>query len=503
MGIEIILPPTRLGLGNKITVVIISMLFLSLAVTFQQVSALSDGTVDSFQKISDTEGGLVEELENHDWFGKSVASIGDLDSDGIVDFAVGAHGDDDGCPNVNTNCNKGAVYILFMNNDGTVKSEQKISDDVGGFTGNLDEGDFLGYSLGGRIGDFDGDGVVDLVVGVFLDDDGGTDRGALYFLFLNSDGTVKSFQKISDTEGGFTGALDNGDRFAHSVSQIGDLDGDGIMDLAVGAKFDDDGGTNRGAVWILFLNSDGTVKSFQKISDTEGGFEGTLENGIAFGHGVSLIGDLDEDGVVDLVVGSEFGTGAVWILFMNNDGTVKSEQEISDTEGGFEGILNAGDRFGVTVDGMGDMDFDGIPDIVVGADLDDDGGTDRGALYFLFLNSDGTVKGHQKISDTEGGFEGILNAGDRFGHYVSGLDDHNGDGSVDLFVGAFFDDDGGDGRGASWVLFLNSLPIPVGGEIIPIDTSALLLAGTHSVAAWLIPVIVSAIGIGVVLARKF
>ena len=58
------------------------------------------------------------------------------------------------------------------------------------------------------------------------------------------------------------------------MAALGDLDGDGVGDLAVGAPRDDDGGTDRGAVWVLFLNTDGTVKSHQKISDTEGGFTG-------------------------------------------------------------------------------------------------------------------------------------------------------------------------------------------------------------------------------------
>ena len=85
-------------------------------------------------------------------------------------------------------------------------------------------------------------------------------------------GMVLSHQKISDTQGGFTGILDHSDAFGVSVASLGDLDGDGVGDLAVGAWLDDDGGTSRGAVWVLFLNIDGTVKSHQKISDTEGGF---------------------------------------------------------------------------------------------------------------------------------------------------------------------------------------------------------------------------------------
>jgi hypothetical protein len=64
-------------------------------------------------------------------------------------------------------------------------------------------------------------------------------------------GTVKSHQKISDTQGNFTGTLNDDDYFS---SSLGDLDGDGVGDLAVGAPADDDGGSGRGAVWVLFMN---------------------------------------------------------------------------------------------------------------------------------------------------------------------------------------------------------------------------------------------------------
>ena len=76
-------------------------------------------------------------------------------------------------------------------------------------------------------------------------------------LFLNADGTVKAHGKISDTQGGFTGTLDNEDIFGGEVVALGDLDGDGVGDLAVGATGDDDGGAEgifgAGAVWVLFL----------------------------------------------------------------------------------------------------------------------------------------------------------------------------------------------------------------------------------------------------------
>ena len=68
-------------------------------------------------------------------------------------------------------------------------------------------------------------------------------------------GMVLSHQKISDIEGGFTGTLDDTDWFGWSLTSLGDLDGDGVGDLAVGARFDDNCGSNRGAVWVLFLGN--------------------------------------------------------------------------------------------------------------------------------------------------------------------------------------------------------------------------------------------------------
>jgi len=416
--------------------------------------------VSSEQKISDTAGGFTAIFDDLDTFGVSGTNLGDLDGDGVNDLAVGAALDDDG------GSNRGALYILFLNTDGTVKSHQKISDTDGGFTGVLDNSDNFGTSVS-NLGDLDGDGVNDLAVGAELDDDGGassgSNRGALYILFLNTDGTVKSHQKISDTEGGFTGVLANSDRFGHSVASLGDLDGDNVNDLAVGANFDDDGGNLRGAVWILFLNSDGTVKSHQKISDTDGGFTGVLSNFDAFGDWVSNIGDLDNDVVNDMAVGvpndDDGGSakGAVWILFMNSDGTVKSHQKISETAGGFTAVLDNSFGFGSSVTPIGDLDGDDVTDLAVGISQDDKS-TQQGAVYILLMNSDGTVKSHQRIKENLSGFSGPQSNADKFGVSVTNAGDLDGDGINDLVVGASQDDDGGSSsgseRGAVWVLFL-------------------------------------------------
>ena len=363
----------------------------------------SNGTVKSSQKIADNTGGFNVTLVNSDIFGQSVASLGDLDNDGIEDLAVGAWGDDTG------GVDRGAVYVLLMNSNGTVKSSQKIADNTGGFNVTLTNSDKFGISVAG-VGDLDGDGIEDLAVGANLDDDGGTDRGAVYVLFMNTDGTVDHPQKISDT----TGEFSDSDNFGGEVAAIGDLDNDGVEDLAVTARLDDTGGTDRGAVYVLLMNSTGTVKSNQKIADNTGGFNVTLTDLDNFGISVAGVGDLDNDGVEDLAVGAYYddtggsNRGAVYVLLMNSNGTVKSNQKIADNTGGFNVTLTDLDNFGVSVAAVGDLDNDGVEDLAVGAFLDDTGGLDRGAVYVLLMNSNGTVKSNQKIADNTGGFNVTL-----------------------------------------------------------------------------------------------
>ncbi len=346
---------------------------------------------------------------------------------------------------------------------GWVLSEQEISEGVGGFGGALDRADTFGMALA-RLGDLDGDGIGDLAVGAERDDDGGANRGAVWIVFLNADGTVKSEQKISEGVGGFAGALSNADSFGVSAASPGDLDGDGVVDLAVGAWGDDDGGSGRGAVWILFLNADGTVKAEQKISQTAGGLGGTLGDEDTLGVSLAGLGDLDGDGIGDLASGADHcddggnERGAVWILFLNANGTVKSEQKISSTEGGFAGPLDDDSYFGLGVAAAGDLDADGTTDLAVGLAGPAGGGSSQGAVWILFLRPDGTVRGAQLISTEDGGFGGSLPASSYFGFAIEALGDHDGDGFGDLAVGAPYDDAGDQDQGSVWVLHLKGCP---------------------------------------------
>jgi hypothetical protein len=365
-----------------------------------------DGTVKRLQEISNTEpSGFSAELSDGAQFGGQVGNLGDLDGDGITDIAVSSRPDgDDGTPEDGGTPSTGAFWILFLNEDGFVKRDQKISLNEGGLLGGAtgaQPGSWFGEMTASPLGDLDLDGVPDTVVGARSDDDGGLNRGAVHVLFLNSDGTVKKQQKISDTQGGFTGQLDDGDVFGDEVEVIGDVNGDGIPDVAAFAKGDDDGRSvdvQVGAVWILFLNRDGTVQAHQKISETAGGFTPPLQNYSAFGETIVGMGDLDGDGVPDIAVGADYhddgakDTGALWLLYLNRNGTVKSHQQIGSMTPEFAGVLGSFDNFGNDGANIGDLNGDGVADLVVTADSDDgvgrwipEGEYGHAAAYIFFL----------------------------------------------------------------------------------------------------------------------
>ncbi len=406
-------------------------------------------------KISQTEGGFSGQML-FSGFGFSATSVGDLDGDGRDELAVGSPWLFDDAEDFET----GGVWILFPATFDSLASEQRIQSNVGGFSGLLDQDDFFGASVA-ALGDLDGDLVPDIAVGSAFDDDGGTDRGAVWILFMNSDGTVRDHTKISQTSGGFGGTLSDDDWFGRSISVIGDLDGDLVVDIAVGHdRADDNGFVNCGAVWILFMNTDGSVRDEARITSSEGWPGNDLGSNNYFGRSVSWLGDLDGNGITEIAVGEPRdsdgnGTpGAVWVLSVGPGGSVVGQQKISTLEGGFLGEIEDSDQFGESCVALPDLDGDGVPELVVGADGDDDGAPQAGAAWLLYLDSDGRAKDYRKISALEGGFTGQLDETDWFGTGLASLGDVSGDGIPDLAVGAPGDDDGGGASGALWLLAL-------------------------------------------------
>jgi hypothetical protein len=411
-----------------------------------------DGTIQSTIKLAHNTNGCPTLLDDGE-FGSAMAGIGDLDQDGVPDLAIGAPNDSTG------GTSRGAVYIAFMNRNGTIRETIKLASGLNGGPA-LTNGDNFGWSVA-KIGDLNHDGVVDFAIGAPDDNTGGSGRGAVYIAFMKTDGTIRNAVKLaSSTNGG--PILTDEDHFGWSVTGINDLDHDGIPDLAIGTPYDDTGGINRGAVYVAFMKAVGNMRSTIKLASDTNGFP-ALADEDWFGFGMSIIGDLDRDGVEDLAISSErantggAGWGEVYIVFMKTDGSARSIVKlVSGTAIGAE--LADIQSFGYAVAEIGDLNRDGVIDLAVGAPFDDTGGTDRGAVFLLNLTGPSLLpnpvsKGNMKLASSINGGPALAN-GDQFGWSVAKIGDLDRDGVEDIAIGTPYDDTGGTWQGAVYVSFM-------------------------------------------------
>jgi hypothetical protein len=213
----------------------------------------SAGNLLSYTKISSTSGGFpAGALSDNDNFAEDIANLGDLDGGpGVRTIAVAAVDDDDG------GTDSGAVYLIHLTAGGTVSSWSKISRTAGGFTGPVVDTDNFGTAVIG-LGDLDGPGpsTYSIAVAAGSDDGLGFNRGAIYILFLNASGSVLSYKEISNTAGGSISAvLQDDDEFGSALTALGDINGAaaGAQTLISGVGYDDDGGLQRGAAYVITL----------------------------------------------------------------------------------------------------------------------------------------------------------------------------------------------------------------------------------------------------------
>ncbi len=312
-------------------------------------------------------------VQSSDRFGQSVDVIGDVDRDGYDDIVIGD-------PINDNNGNNAGLVRVFSGVDGSL---------IYNYTGE-DSGDYFGRSVSAA-GDVNNDGYPDFIVGApfhryWVDDDAGR-----IYVFSGKDGS---------TLYGFNGDNDNHE-LGSAVSGMGDINNDGYDDFAAGAP----------------------GRYIRTYSGIDGSTLYTIYRGNNFGVSLDDIGDIDGDGVSELLVGASYDDNLTEGVNNTGSATILSGVDGSDLYT-FYGDTE-GERFGYAVNAAGDVNNDGYPDVIVGAYEDDDVANRAGSVS-VFSGADGT-----RLYYIEGEY-----SNDRAGFSVSSAGDVDYDGYDDFIIGS-------------------------------------------------------------------
>ncbi|ELS01741.1 FG-GAP repeat protein [Xenococcus sp. PCC 7305] len=401
-----------------------------------------------------------------------VSNAGDFNNDGIDDLIIGA-------PNADPNgkLDAGESYLVFGSNEIGTSGNFELSNLNGsnGFIINgIDAGDYSGTSVSNG-GDLNGDGIEDLLIGASGADPNGnySSSGESYVVFGGGNVGTSGVFELSDLNGSnglILSGIDDNDRSGSSVNSIGDLNQDGVDDLIIGAPNADAGGNNSGRSYVVLGGINiGSSGSFE-LSGLDGS-NGFVINGIDLGDragiAVSNGGDLNGDGLDDLIIGASEAApngnnsaGESYVVFGSNTINSSSILELSDLNGSNGFVINGIDLFdrsGNAISNAGDVNADGIDDLIIGASVADPNGNSSGASYLVFGGINIGATGALELSELNGSnglvFNGINNF-DNSGNSVSNAGDVNGDGIDDLIIGAFKADSNGNGEaGVSYLVF--------------------------------------------------
>ena len=369
-----------------------------------------------------------------DRFGISVGGAGDFNGDGIGDIIVGAS---------LYNSNAGRIYVLFgrpglggdIDTTSMTTSDGITIDDPGGNSR-------IGWNDTARgAGDFNGDGFGDII---FSGYQGGSNRGYSWVILGSaSPASIPTIGSITTAEGARYRGASTAWWSGYGIGATGDINGDGLDDFVIGSYY---GASNNGEAHVIYGKSSPTAASVD-LNTIPGSYGFEVIGNSTYMYSVSGAGDLNGDGLGDIVLGSSDGSRTFVIYGEAGTGRTTINTSSLAASDGF--TINTGaDKLGQSTSGGGDFNGDGTPDFVSAYDRR----TSDTGVTMLFYGDVGnlTVGSHSAA-------QGSLILGDNTnslsGSSTSLRGDVNGDGLVDLLVGAQGADYTATDSGAAHLIF--------------------------------------------------
>ncbi|WP_339379206.1 hypothetical protein [aff. Roholtiella sp. LEGE 12411] len=304
---------------------------------------------------------------------------------------------------------------------------------------NINRYDESGESVS-NAGDINGDGFDDLIIGArYADPNGQVDAGSSYVVFGTNSGFNASLDvsSLNGSNGFVINGINERDRSGTSVSNAGDINGDGFDDLIIGARYADPNGQySAGSSYVVFGTNSGLNASLNlsSLNGSNGFVINGINGGDLSGGSVSGAGDINGDGIDDLIIGASFASpngqqsaGSSYVVFGTNSGFSASldVSSLNGSNGFVINGINANDNLGNSVSSAGDINGDGFDDLIIGV-------SGARSSYVVFGTNSG-FSASLDLSSLNGSNGFVINGIGSTS--VSSAGDINGDGFDDLIIG--------------------------------------------------------------------